>query len=186
MSQVLPETVTVELKDGSLASLRPIRPDDAPRLQAFHTRLSSDSIYLRWLSAHPVLSDAEAAALSTVDYATRMAFVATRPVDGEEHVIGVARYGVVSPERPDEAEAAIVVEDAFQSRGLGTHLLRALWTYARANGIRYWVAEINVENNRMLKFIQRGGMPTTRRLESGSWQIKIDITPPDVPVAKGA
>jgi len=179
MSQVLPETVTVELKDGTPVALRPIRPDDAPRLQAFHTRLSSDSIYLRWLSAHPVLSDAEAAALSTVDYTTRMAFVATRPVDGEEHVIGVARYGVVSPERPDEAEAAIVVEDAFQSRGLGTHLLRALWTYARAHGIRYWVAEINVENNRMLKFIQRGGLPTTRRLESGSWQIKIDIAPPD-------
>jgi RimJ/RimL family protein N-acetyltransferase len=179
MQAVLPEAEAVTLKDGVPVTLRPIRPDDAPRLQAFHTRLSPDSIYLRWLSAHPALTDEEAAALSNLDYTTRMAFVATRPVEGEEQVIGVARYGVVSPDQPDEAEAAIVVEDAFQSRGLGTLLLRRLWAYARSQGIRYWVAEINVDNARMLKFIQRGGLPTTRRLESGSWQIRIDIAPPD-------
>jgi len=173
-----PESVT--LKDGTPVTLRPIRPDDAPRLQAFHTRLSSDSIYLRWLSAHPVLSEAEAAALSNVDYATRMAFVAVCPEDAGEGIIGVARYGLVSPDRPDEAEAAIVVEDAFHSRGLGTVLMRRLLAYARARGIRYMVAEINVDNARMLKFIQRGGLPTTRRLEGGSWQIRVEISsPPD-------
>lgn len=173
---LLPTPATVTLKDGSAVILRPIGPEDAPRLQAFHTRLSPDSIYLRWLSAHPVLSDAEAAALANVDYTTRMAFVAILPED-PEHLLGVARYGIISPERPNEAEAAIVVEDSYQSRGLGTHLLRALITYARAQGIRYWLAEINVENARMLKFIQRGGLPTTRRLESGSWQIRVDLGP---------
>jgi GNAT superfamily N-acetyltransferase len=175
----LPAAETVTLKDGTAVTLRPIRPDDAPRLQAFHTRLSPQTIYLRWLAAHPVLTDTEAASLSNLDYTSRMAFVATRPAaDGAEHIIGVSRYAVAAPERPDEVEAAIVVEDAYQGRGLGTHLLRRLWAYARAQGIRYWVAEINAENAPMMKFIQRGTLPTTRRFEGGSWQVKIDIAPP--------
>ena len=74
-------------------------------------------------------------------------------------------------------EAAIVVEDPYQSRGLGTHLLRRLWAYARGQGIRYWVAEINAENAPMMKFIQRGTLPTVRSFEGGSWQVKIDIAP---------
>jgi hypothetical protein len=54
-------------------------------------------------------------------------------------------------------------------------LLQRLLAYSRAQGIRYWVAEINAENARMMKFIQRGGLPTTKRLESGSWQVRMDI-----------
>src|SRR5258706_309275 len=65
-----------------LAGIRPIRPDDAARLQAFHQRLSAESIYLRWLSAHPVLTDEEAAAMTQLDYSSRMAFVAVVPTAG--------------------------------------------------------------------------------------------------------
>jgi RimJ/RimL family protein N-acetyltransferase len=165
----------VTLKDGISVTLRPIRPDDAQRLQAFHLRLSPETVYLRWLSAHPVLTDAEAEALSNVDYGTRMAIVATLPVEGEEHIVGVARYNLITSDQPDEAEAAVVVEDVYQHRGLGTILLQRLLAYSRAQGIRYWIAEINAENARMMKFVQRGGLPTTKRLESGSWQIRMDI-----------
>jgi len=174
-SERLREAEVATLKDGSLVTLRPIRPDDAQRLQAFHARLSPETVYLRWLSAHPVLTDAEARALTNLDYTTRMAIVATREAADGEEIIGVARYGLVSPDQPDEAEAAVVVEDAYQHRGLGSLLLQRLWAYSRAQGIRYWVAEINAENARMMKFIQRGGLPTTKRLDSGSWQIRIDI-----------
>jgi GNAT superfamily N-acetyltransferase len=163
----------VTLKDGTAVTLRPIRPDDAQRLQAFHARLSPDTIYLRWLSAHPVLTDAEAQALTNLDYTTRMAIVATLAGEAGEDIIGVARYNVASPDQPDEAEAAVVVEDAHQHHGLGTLLLQRLLAYSRAQGIRYWIAEINAENARMMKFIQRGGLPTTKRLESGSWQVRM-------------
>jgi RimJ/RimL family protein N-acetyltransferase len=175
------------LRDGSRVTLRAIRPDDALRLQAFHAKLSPESVYLRWLSAHPVLTDEEAAGLSQVDYHLRMAFVATLPTgaptagpeaapsDAEE-IIGVARYAAAPSEGPGAAEAAVVVADAFQQRGLGTLLLGRLLAYARTQGIHTWVAEINAQNARMLRFIQRGGLPTTKRLESGSWQVRIDIS----------
>ena len=166
------------LRDGTQVRLRAIRPDDAERLQAFHARLSPQSVYLRWLSAHPVLTDAEAENLSRVDYHNRMAFVATLPeaLVGTPAIIGVARYAVAEPEQPGVAEAAVVVADAFQQRGLGTLLLGRLLAYARTQGLTTWVAEINAQNARMLRFIQRGGLPSTRRLESGSWQVHIDIS----------
>lgn len=176
------ETVTLTLKDGTPVYVRPIRPDDAERLQAFHSRLSPDSIYLRWLSAHPILSLAEAQALSTVDYAARMALVATTGDDPAAPLIGVARYGRV-PGRADEAEVAVVVEDAYQRRGLGTELLRRLMFYARTQGFRYWSAEINVANARMMKFIQRGGLPVAKQYAGGSWQVRVEISPASEPPA---
>ena len=180
-SQAVPAAESVTLRDGTPVVLRPIRPDDAPRLQAFHAHLSPDSVYLRWLSAHPVLTDEEAETLARVDYHDRMAFVATLPAAGPaeaETIIGVARYTLAPAEGPGAAEAAVVVADDFQQRGLGTQLLRRLLPYARAAGITTWVAEINAQNARMLRFIQRSGLPATRQLESGSYQVRIELTPP--------
>ena len=69
-----PETVT--LKDGTQVIIRPIHPDDADDLQATFQRLSMESIYLRFLSFKKELPDEEARYLATVDYTSRMAFVA--------------------------------------------------------------------------------------------------------------
>jgi RimJ/RimL family protein N-acetyltransferase len=176
MSDPLLEAESVQLRNGAWVTTRAIRPDDAPRLQAFHARLSPQSVYLRWLSAHPVLTDDEAALLSQVDYHERMAYVATRPVAAGEEIIGVARYAAAPTEGPGAAEAAVVVADDLQQHGLGTLLLGRLLAYARTQGLTTCVAEINAQNARMLRFIQRGGLPTTRRLESGSWQVRIDIS----------
>ncbi len=184
MPDLIPEAEVASLRDGTRVTTRAIRPDDAPRLQAFHAQLSPQSVYLRWLSAHPVLTDEEAADLSQVDYHNRMAFVATLPESAAgastEAIIGVARYAAAPGEGPGAAEAAVVVADAFQQRGLGTLLLGRLLAYAHRQGIVTWVAEINAENVRMLRFIQRGGLPTTRRLESGSWQVRINISGRDL------
>lgn len=172
----LRQAITLPLTDGTSVCVRPIHPEDAGRLQVFHTRLSPNSIYLRWLAAHPVLSPAEAAQLSDLDYRTRMAYVATTGAGEAEAIVGVARYGLVRPDDPDDAEAAVVVEDAYQSRGLGWALLGRLMRYARAMGVRTWVAEINAGNARMLRFIERGGLPVTRRLDGGAWQVRMDIS----------
>lgn len=164
----------VTLRDGTELSLRPIRPDDAPRLQALHARLSPETIYLRFLSAHPTLSQTEAERLANVDQENRMALVATRSKNGEDLIVGVARYATLDA-RPDEAEAAIVVEDAYQGRGLGTLLVERLLSYARMHGIRYFVAEINSENDRILRFIRRSGLPAEKKLEAGVWLIRVRL-----------
>jgi len=168
-----PETVT--LRDGKTVTIRPIRADDAPRLQALHSRLSPESIYLRFLGVRPVLPPKEARRLASVDYHTRMAFVATREEGGEEIILAVARYAAIGADKPDLAEAAIVVEDGYQGKGLGTLLMERLVAYARAHGIRAFLAEASFENDRIMQFIQRAGLPVEKKLESGVWEVRVKL-----------
>ena len=172
----LPASETITLRDGTRLGLRPIRLDDAPRLQALHARLSPETIYLRFMGTRPALPPDEARELADVDYQTRMAFVATYQAEGEERLAGVARYAVVSAKRPEDAEAAIVIEDQFQNRGLGTQLLERLQAYARSHGVQAFVAEINAENERMLRFIRRSGLPAKKHLQDGVWEIRVTLS----------
>ncbi len=43
------------LSDGSVAAIRPIRPEDAQALEGFHEHLSSETVYRRFFTAHPHL-----------------------------------------------------------------------------------------------------------------------------------
>lgn len=168
-----PDTVT--LRDGTTVTIRPIRPDDARRLQALFDRLSPESISLRFLGQPKELPYEQARQLANVDYQKRMALVATREQDGEEHIIAVARYATHPASPPDVAEAAIVVEDEYQKRGLGTLLLTRLVAYAQAHGIRAFMATIRHDNAQIMRFIGRSGLPTESTLEAGVWDILVKL-----------
>jgi hypothetical protein len=81
----------VTLRDGGMIHLRPIRPDDVKRLQAFHGRLSRDSIFFRFFSPLPVLTDERAAYFTTVDYDHRLAIVAVEGTGENEQIVTTAR-----------------------------------------------------------------------------------------------
>src|SRR4030065_814108 len=105
---------TAPLKDATTVVIRPIRPDDAADLQATFQRLSMESIYLRFLSFKKELPDEEARYLATVDYISRMAFVAIAEENSREIVVGVSRYAMDDPDNPEYAESAVVGEDEYQ------------------------------------------------------------------------
>ena len=168
-------TETVALRDGTPVTLRAIRPDDAPRLQALHSRLSSESVFLRFLDQRKALSDRDAQRLAAVDHAASMAIVAALPEGGDEKLIGVARYALVGPDHPGDAEAAIVVEDAYQGRGLGTILVDRMVRYAQAHGVRTFVASVHYNNDEIMHFIQRSGLPAEKHLEAGVWEVRIRL-----------
>jgi RimJ/RimL family protein N-acetyltransferase len=170
-----PEAVT--LRDGTTVTIRPIRPDDARRLQELFARLSPESISFRFLGQPRELPYEQAEQLANVDYHTRMALVATREQCDEEHIIAVARYAVDPAVAPDLAEAAIVVEDKYQNRGLGTLLLKRLVAYARIHGIRAFMATVRHDNVRIMRFIRRSGLPTESKLAAGAWEILVKLEP---------
>jgi acetyltransferase len=167
------------LKDSTSIVIRPIRPDDADDLQATFQRLSMESIYLRFLSFKKELSDAEARYLATVDYTSRMAFVALCSENGKDIVVGVSRYALLDTSDPEMAESAVVVADEYQGRGIGTRLLWRLVSYARAKGIHYLRGNLQIGNNRMLDLVKRSGLPHQTRFVDGIWEVTIDISQPD-------
>ncbi len=172
-----PQSVT--LKDGTHIVIRPIRPDDADDLQATFQRLSMESIYLRFLSFKKELSNEEARYLATVDYSSRMAFVALCAENGKDIVVGVSRYALLDAGDPEIAESAVVVADEYQCRGIGKLLLWHLVSYARSRGIHYLSGNLQVGNNRMLDLVKRSGLPHRTRFADGIWEVTIDIAQPD-------
>jgi acetyltransferase len=161
------ESKAVHLRDGTPVLIRPVRPDDAPRLQSLFGRLSRESIYYRFLQMRKEMTDEEAQSLADLDCETQMALVATRQQDGVEAVIGVARYAVVPGKDPAEAEAAVVVEDRYQNQGLGTYLLKRLAAHALARGICAFLATVRHDNSRVMRLIRRSGLPIEGDAEAG-------------------
>jgi acetyltransferase len=168
-----PEEIT--LKDGTQILIRPIAADDAADLQEAFQHLSSESIYMRFLSVKKELTDEEARSLSTVDYCARMAFVAICEENGREIVVGVSRYALLDPGDKEMAESAVVVADEYQGRGIGKQLLRRLVDYAGAKGIHYLRGNMQIGNNRMLELVRRSGLPHQTRFVDGIWEVTIDI-----------
>lgn len=152
----------VILTDGTPVTLRHIRPEDESALTALYERLSPETSYQRFFTVMRRLPPDWAHILANVDYDRRMAIVALGP-SGE--LIGVARY--VHDERAQEAEIAVVIEDRWQGRGLGTRLLGELVGYAEARGIRRFRAYVLADNLRMLKLIGRVTAILGRKLDSG-------------------
>jgi RimJ/RimL family protein N-acetyltransferase len=124
---------------------RPIRPDDASALQAFHRRLSDDTVRNRFFGPHRELTDQEARRFSSLTPGSEVAFVATTV---DDDIVAVGRY--VRLGSGDAAEVAFVVEDSHQHRGIGTSLLTLLARLAWDDGIRRLVADTLTTNSAMI------------------------------------
>ncbi len=155
----------VRLKDGTRVHLRPIRPDDAPRLQELYDRLSRDTAYQRFFTVMKRLPPDWARILASVDYRTRLAVVAEQPGEPGPELIGVGRYEPT--DEADVAEIAFVVQDGWQNRGLGTILFDDILRAAVGRGIRRFRAYVLADNRRMLDLITRLGVVKQRTMEQG-------------------
>lgn len=151
----------VVLADGGAAHVRPIRPSDGPLLQALHARLSPESIYLRFFSPRPKLSDEEVRHFTHVDYDARVALVVLLGDD----LIAVGRYDRAP--KSDAAEVAFVVDDAQQGRGIATLLLEQLASAAQERGILRFTADVLPQNRAMLRVFHDAGFEATSRFEDG-------------------
>lgn len=165
-------TQAITLRSGDSMTMRVIRPDDAERLREFHTRLSPETIVMRYFHAAPVLHEREAWRLTHLDYDNRMALVATTGAGDEERIAGVVRYERVSA---TEAELAFVVEDRWQGHGISTILLARLLNYARDRGFERMAAITLAGNVRMRAVLVRAGYPFTSHYEDGCLTLTLDI-----------
>lgn len=177
------------LDDGTSIVFRPIRPDDAQRLERLFYRLSPQSLYLRFFTPMTRPSPRMIRHLVNVDYVDRLALVAV--VGGE--VVGVARYdrlAAVAPPTlavdPGEAEAAVVVEDAWQGRGIATRLLWRLSAAAVARGVHTFSATVLAQNRAMMGLLPVLGEQVETELSGGEYIVRLRLADPrrDAPTAR--
>jgi acetyltransferase len=139
---------TIVTDDGRSLLLRPIMPQDEPLMVRFHHSLSNETVRNRFnivMKLEDRISHERLIRVCMNDYDREIALVAqnTRP-DGTHEIVGVSRLSKIRGTH--EAEAAVIVSDDWQKRGIGTALLEEAIKIARIEGVARVFASALPEN----------------------------------------
>ena len=140
-----------QLADGTNIKIRPIRPEDATIEQSFVRGLSPQSKYFRFMAGLNELTQHMLVRFTQLDYNRELALIAVLERPNEEAELGVARY-IMNPDG-ESCEFALVVADAWQNRGIGSHLMAELIDAARQRGFKIMDGEILANNHNMLELV---------------------------------
>jgi acetyltransferase len=110
-------------------TIRELRPQDAPRVQAFVRRLSPESRRRRFFAP---INELTPRALERATTGSGPDDLNLAAFDAAGNMVGLAQYAV---EDGASAEFGVVVDDALQRGGLGTRLLGRLLEAARGRGL---------------------------------------------------
>jgi RimJ/RimL family protein N-acetyltransferase len=165
-----PRTAVVELRDGSSVLVAPLHVDDRGRFLSGLEKASSESLYKRFMTPIERFSEAELRYLLEVDHRNHEALLAVDEDSGE--AVGVARL-VRLPDKTDVAEAAVIVVDPWQGRGLGKALSRLLAERARELGVTRFEALLLVENEPMMALLESLGPVRTLSREGAAIAVEV-------------
>lgn len=156
----LPAPVMHTLADGERILVRPLVADDREQLATRYAELSVTARHSRFGTSSERLSERGLDRLLDLDYDDRCALAAIAVDEPGEPGIGVARYARAHDD-PRVAEAAVIVRDEYQNRGIGTILLRDLIAEARTHGIRTFTASVLWESEHLLDGLRAAGVTIT-------------------------
>ncbi len=131
---------------GTRVSIRVATRWDGEGLRTMFSRVSPETIYRRFHIPYPDVPERTLALMLDVeDHHDKESLVA---VAEEGEIVGHAMYARLGD--GGEAEMAIIVEDGWQSKGVGKSLLSELAERARLRGVETFTGEVLGENRRML------------------------------------
>ncbi|MGW1172905.1 GNAT family N-acetyltransferase [Kitasatospora sp. NPDC002543] len=159
----------LSLPDGTALLLRPAGPEDRAAALAMHGRCSPAALRLRY---HGPVRDAGRYLEHLLDARHGRSYAVTAP-DGRIVALGHLMWD------EGEAELAVLVEDAWQRRGLGLALLRRLSAAALAAGVRTVYAVTQGSNTGLIAALRRLGAPLDFRAEDGTLVITATLAAGD-------
>lgn len=149
--------------------VRPVSPGDEERLRLMLSRLSRETVYLRFHAPLPRAPEWAAAMFANSDRRHGESLVAV--ADGE--VVGHAMY--VRLGGGDSAEFAIVVEDRCQARGIGKLLLSALVERAGREGVKTFTGAVLGKNRRMFGLVRSVFESVGYAMEDGAYAVSASL-----------
>lgn len=165
------DRVTLVLPDGAEVSVRPATADDVPAVRELHAGCSARSRQRRYLSG----ADPSPARLRRL----------LEPARGSTLLVTAASGGAAEPVvamanllgEGDEAEAALLVRDDWQRRGLGSALLRRLLGHADRAGYAAVLLHVQAENTPMLRTLRRLDRPVALERDGALLTATLPLAP---------
>jgi GNAT superfamily N-acetyltransferase len=151
--------------DGVALVLRPGTAGDEDAVGGLHTRCSMRTLFNRYHSGMRTVPRRWLHRLLNPPRGTTILAQCADQV--------VALGQLIQTGNPDCAEVSLLVEDSWQRRGVGTALLAALASDARAAGYRELVAWCLPSEKALIRTAARAGLATTTRREDGLLRVSI-------------
>ncbi|WP_143467169.1 GNAT family N-acetyltransferase [Lentzea kentuckyensis] len=151
--------------DGVALVLRPGTGEDEDAVAGLHTRCSMKTLFNRYHSGMRTVPRRWLHRLLNPPRGTTILAQCADQV--------VALGQLIHTGTPDCAEVSLLVEDAWQRRGVGAALLGALASDARAAGYTELVAWCLPAENALVRTAARAGLETTTRREDGLLRVSI-------------
>jgi acetyltransferase len=165
-------TTPWQLSDGTEVLLRPIRPEDEPAEHEMLSSSSQETLRTRFLSVIKDIPHEWLIPFCNIDYDRHMAIVAEIEENGKKSMIGVAR--LIMDQDMKSGEVAVLVQDRFQGKHLGSKFVEMLIGIARERGLEDIKADVLNENESMLKVFKRLGF-TTHCVPGGTTEVVLKL-----------
>jgi acyl-CoA hydrolase/GNAT superfamily N-acetyltransferase len=164
----------VDLRDGSRLFLRPLKLTDESLLREMFYKLSPESVHYRFFQMIKALPHEKLQEFLRVDYDADMAIVGLTGQHEDASIVAIAHYS--KDPRTNFADAAFLVRDDWQGKGIGTCLMNMLVDMAREHGVGGFTADVLADNAGMLRVFHKCGYPVESDLENGAYHLTIPFT----------
>ena len=150
------------MKSGGTIWIRLARPEDSDAVAAMHERCSEQTLYRRYLTAVGRWRDVT---LRRLTGGHRGATLVAMSEEGT--IVGLGHVFPDSTTEGHTAEIAVIVEDAYQGRGIGTRLVHHMLDLAQRLGFDEVVGTVLAQNTDMLRVLDATQLVWSRHVEDG-------------------
>jgi acetyltransferase len=144
-----------KLKNGDVATLRPIKPEDEQMEKDMFKNFSERTQKFRFFQLIKDISHEQLVRYTQIDYDREIAIIAELDEDGKKVMAGVSR--LIADQYNESAEFAVVIADPWHGQGLGNKFLDYMLEIAKERGIHRVYANILLENHIMLHMFRKRG-----------------------------
>ncbi len=164
----------VLLKNGQGLLFRAFHPEDKNLVKEFMSRISQESLRMRFMASVSVVSDEMISMLCDGDFRTDGCIVAITGEGEKRKVVGIGNYNGAGNGR--SAEVSFLIEDDYQGLGISALLLERLAGLAAANGYIEFEAEVLPENQSMIHVFKNSGFENHQVWHSDTVHIEFPVS----------
>jgi len=149
---------------------RAIKPSDEEQMRRLFYRFSDDTVYFRYFSPIKAMPHSMMQTYVNVDFRRCISIVGLIEEDNVEKIIAEGRYVRMS-NQPSYADAAFVVDEQYQGKGIASYLVGMLIELAKEQGLEGFTADVFAKNKSMLRVFEKTGLALQATLKAGVYHL---------------